>query len=739
MRTLYVCYFDHRQPLVRTQVVAYLAELSRSVDVTLLTFDVGPTGPEDNESSRAWCRTLVDHGIEWHSLPYHKWPTLPATLYDIAAGARLVSHLVRRKSIDVIHARSHVPGLIGWLVKKRTGCRLIFDIRGLMAEEYVDAGRWRPGGALFRLTKAAERRILAEADGCVVLTRRARDLLFPGEGGIDDRGRPIEVIPCCVDVVRYIVPPEKAAAYRRDRGWDDRIVLAYVGSVGTWYKWDEMARFAAVARQVIPNLYFQVFTQRDVDRVRHQLREDGWSGVDCDVRSLPPQSLPEALAACDAGLSFIVPCFSKLASSPTKVGEYLAAGLPVVANAGIGDCDELFDAAGLRTVVRAFTDEEYRRVAEALAAAMGEPSARDRCREAARQELSLTDVGGPRYRRLYERVLSVTERTPPESEGQRPTPFLNLKVDLLAPRSVCPACGEADLVRFAEKNRHVLRRCRRCGTISTTTQDREVEVGEMYDDRYRKASFAIPLAVRTALSQTVVRFAPYRQSGRLLDIGFGEGALLTVAGEQGWSCHGVELAQASLDFGTARGWTVARNAEDPERFPPAGFDVVTAFELVEHVPNPRQIFDLAHRCLRPGGLLYLTTPNADSLNSKYLDTRWSIFAPPEHLVIWSPQGIRRALGAAGFQVRCVRTEGFNPVEIMAGLRGRGSSPPTNEAHTRNQSAASLNRALTSSPFRRSVKRLLNEGLNLLGIGDTLKVYARRRCPRRGLSSDPEQG
>src|SRR5207247_1915380 len=81
--------------------------------------------------------------------------------------------------------------------------RLTFDIRGFMPEEYVDAGLWPSGGALYRWTKAVERRLLAGADGFVVLTERARQILFPDSSDTDPRGRPIEVIPCCVDSERF--------------------------------------------------------------------------------------------------------------------------------------------------------------------------------------------------------------------------------------------------------------------------------------------------------------------------------------------------------------------------------------------------------------------------------------------------------------------------------------------------------------------------------------------------------
>src|SRR5436305_4884004 len=132
---LYICYFGLREPLVQTQVLPYVRELvAGGVRMSLLTFEPRPFDHDE------WRERLRADGIEWHALRYHKRPSLPATLWDIFAGARFAARLARRERIEILHGRSHVGGAIGALAKKLTGARLIFDIRGLLAEEYVDSG-----------------------------------------------------------------------------------------------------------------------------------------------------------------------------------------------------------------------------------------------------------------------------------------------------------------------------------------------------------------------------------------------------------------------------------------------------------------------------------------------------------------------------------------------------------------------------------------------------------------------
>ena len=143
LRSLYICYLSLEDPLVETQVVAYLEGLARrGHTIHLLTYEPRLSA----ERKRRLRADLARRGIAWHSLRYHKRPSLPATVYDALVGALVAARLVRRHRLDAIHARSHVPAATGLIVRRLTGCRLIFDIRGLLADEYVDAGRWPRGG-----------------------------------------------------------------------------------------------------------------------------------------------------------------------------------------------------------------------------------------------------------------------------------------------------------------------------------------------------------------------------------------------------------------------------------------------------------------------------------------------------------------------------------------------------------------------------------------------------------------
>ena len=395
-RSLYLCYFGLREPLVQTQVLPYLRELVRGgVAMSLLTFEPDTQGAWTTE----WRERLQREGIDWHMLRYHKRPTLPATLFDIMAGAWRASRIVRRG--DLLHARSHVGAAIGALAKKLTGARLIFDIRGFLPEEYVDSGNWPKDGVLFRLTKAAERSLYRSADAFVVLTERARETLFPASSSKQTAGRPVAVIPCCVSPER-IAPRSDRDAVRAELGVSDRVVYVYIGALGGYYLLRETAEFLAVAHENDPRVYALVLTHGPAAPIVAELERHGLTANDYRVMRAEPAEVPMFLGAADVALSIIRPSYARIASSPTKFGEYLAAGLPVISTAGIGDLDGHIEEGRAGVLLRSLDRESYIEAWRAMETLRRDPELGERCRQEARTRYDLETVGGTRYRRLYE-------------------------------------------------------------------------------------------------------------------------------------------------------------------------------------------------------------------------------------------------------------------------------------------------------------------------------------------------
>ena len=296
----------------------------------------------------------------------------------------------------------------------------------------------------------------------------------------------------------------------------------------------------------------------------------------------------------------------------------------------------------------------------------------------------------------------------------------NQHVVILA--QLCPICNHGPVRHWGEKSACELWRCHCCKAIFCATSPDSTESDRLYEQYHSAARHTLAPIVEASLERLVSLAERFRLVGRWLDFGYGEGGLLEVAQRRGWACFGVEISRSMLDYGSRKGWAVTSDPRGDPRFADGTFDVVTMIEVLEHVADPVCLLSDAARWLRPGGLLYLTTPNVRSLNCRILGQAWSVVCPPQHLILWTPRALRVALARVGFNTSRLRAEGFNPAEILAWLRGGRSAA---ESVNRYESGLALSAALERSRVRRIAKAVVNRGLSALGLGDTLKAWASR--------------
>jgi glycosyltransferase involved in cell wall biosynthesis len=405
---LYISYNGMLDPLGQSQVIPYLKELSREgVQFTLLSYERAQAfTPEGVEMCAALRRELAASGIDWHWLRYHKTPSLPATGHDVWAGIRYGGRLVRTKQIEMVHARSHIPAAIALRLKRRFGIKMIFDVRGLLADEYVDAGHWQKGSIPYRITKTVEGRALAAADGVVTLTERIWPVMSQWES-LRNRDVVHQVVPCCADLELFRFSQEDRSRRRAELALQDRFVVVYSGSIDGWYLTESMADFFVTMKKQRPNAHFLWLTPARHERLHELMTARGISESDYTVLASAPREVPSYLSAGDAGLAFIKPCFSKLASSPTKYAEYLGCGLPLIINQGVGDSDVLITREKIGALVHDFNEPEYANASALIDGFAGYPEqTRRRTREVAERLFDVRTVGGERYGRLYENVLA---------------------------------------------------------------------------------------------------------------------------------------------------------------------------------------------------------------------------------------------------------------------------------------------------------------------------------------------
>ena len=165
-----------------------------------------------------------------------------------------------------------------------------------------------------------------------------------------------------------------------------------------------MARFFSTLRAHEPRAFLRILTMSPRDEAIARLRRAGLARENFWVGGVSAREVPGYLRGARLGLSFRKSTFSQLAASPTKIPEYLAAGLPVVSNAGIGDVDDLLESEGVGVIVRNFTSEELERAAGLALQLAVVNGVRARCLEVARRHFDVKTIGAKGYENVYRRL-----------------------------------------------------------------------------------------------------------------------------------------------------------------------------------------------------------------------------------------------------------------------------------------------------------------------------------------------
>lgn len=232
-----------------------------------------------------------------------------------------------------------------------------------------------------------------------------------------------------------------------------------------------------------------------------------------------------------------------------------------------------------------------------------------------------------------------------------------------SPSLRCALCADesrADTV-FRKEGYEIVR-CSACGLTYVANPPNDSEISAMYSfargyhgeltDRESAASAKFTRAARRYLHL----IGEYRQAGRILDVGCSAGIFLDTARESGWDTYGVEISQDTADVARSRGLNVVTGTLADANFPTGFFDVVTFWDVLEHLRDPVATLALARDLLVSRGILALSTPNVDgvfprlSLRAARRTGVWRHPEPPHHLVQFSKKTIKHALELAGFEI-----------------------------------------------------------------------------------------
>ncbi len=390
---LYISYDGLTEPLGQSQVVAYLEKLSNDNFINIISFEKSIDLSNAEKISSMQDR-LNKSKIKWFPLLYHKNPTLIATLYDIFKGTIFAFYIAKKKNIEIIHARSYIPALIALLIKKYTYTKILFDIRGFWADERVDGGIWKKDGYIYKIVKRLERYLFRAADHIVTLTEASVPKII--EFGYWDTKVPkISVIPTCTDLDRFkplLDLPKKTP-----------FTFGYVGSIGTWYMFEETLALFSYILKIRPDARMIIVNRNDHDALRNLIVKFGLSLDRIEIIKSSYYEVVHNIQRMHAAGVLIKPCFSKIASAPTKLGEYLGCGVTCVGNKDVGDIEKIINKDKVGVVLKKFDILSLQNAAKKIVELSMNPEVRVLCRNSAIKRFSLSE-GVNQYRSIYDKL-----------------------------------------------------------------------------------------------------------------------------------------------------------------------------------------------------------------------------------------------------------------------------------------------------------------------------------------------
>lgn len=266
----------------------------------------------------------------------------------------------------------------------------------------------------------------------------------------------------------------------------------------------------------------------------------------------------------------------------------------------------------------------------------------------------------------------------------------------------CPICGYERNVSFRFlKNDYKIYRCDACNLMFVHPQPSPDELLRIYDNSYfRRGNKYLRVNETESRSRNLDNdkrkidvIKKYKETGKILDIGCARGDFLYLARQDGFDVTGVEVSTFCADYVKNKlGIDVYSGDLLSAQLPSSTYDVVTLWDVIEHLRNPLETLNEISRIIRPGGILCFSTGDIDSFYSRIMGRFWHLLTPPQHLFYFTPKSIRKMLYRCGFVVNQITHPGkyatcdfilfkaretfgvvVNPFQIIARLFSFGSA------------------------------------------------------------------
>ncbi len=233
----------------------------------------------------------------------------------------------------------------------------------------------------------------------------------------------------------------------------------------------------------------------------------------------------------------------------------------------------------------------------------------------------------------------------------------------------CNLCGSKQHTPFCPENGLGLVKCQQCGLVYVNPRPDPAELYALYGETYfhNNDSGVVGYSnyikdeanIRRTSNKRLRLLERFIKPGRLLDVGCAVGFFIDEGRKRGWQVEGMDVSSFAVDYASEHFGLNVRNGTLTElEFENGAYDMVTLWDVIEHVPDPKAYIQRAAELLRQGGVISLATPDVDSIPAKLAGRRWVGYKlSEEHIYYFSIKTLSQMLEEAGFEVLDVRHVG----------------------------------------------------------------------------------
>lgn len=336
-KILYITYDGLNDKLGYSQITPYILGLNKNkfYDFTIISF-------EKNIISNSLNKLISNNNIKWYKLKFTPKYFFLLKFIDLIKIIFFPLFIIIYSKIDLVHCRGQLSSIPGLIARKIFNKKFIFDCRGLWADERLDNKSWNKKSYIHFLTynffKKLENSFFRHSDHNVVLTSNVRNFLIKNKNFNEIK---FSVIPCCANFNHFkILEPSKIMIKKEILGISNYdLIIGYFGSISNIYHPDEMIKFFQFCKRIQKKTII-IFFSDSFDYLKNNTNKFNELSVkDYLLINSNYEDLPIYYNICDLTLSFVKKTVARKATSPTKIGESLACGVPVISNKGIGDLD----------------------------------------------------------------------------------------------------------------------------------------------------------------------------------------------------------------------------------------------------------------------------------------------------------------------------------------------------------------------------------------------------------------